>query len=261
MAGAALFHGAGHRIDVQRPQVQQAGAGKGERLRGHVVDVAHQLHDLAVCLRPLSPPGRPGRSWPVQTSFVPMPTPTASTDITGMGPKDSGEVGQQGRPGGCAELPLDRAAIDGHARQEVGRGGGGHRHHAVGAAHRAASHMDGGDHNPFRLKQMQGVAHARHVGHRVQSPHLVEVDVAHRAAVGLGLRHRQSRRIPTCACCLTASGSVKAVDDAPRYAPAWRWWCMAWACSCRMRHGHARAHVARGHAPAAGSCSFLCRAP
>ena len=34
---------------------------------------------------------------------------------------------------------------------------------------------------------MEGIAHARHIGHGVQRAHLVVVDVAHRAAVGLGL--------------------------------------------------------------------------
>ena len=72
--------------------------------------------------------------------------------------------------------------------------------------------MDGGDHNPFRLKQMQGVAHARDVGHRVQSPHLVVVDVAHRAAVGLGLRHR-NRIVYRPRVLLDRIGQRQSVDD------------------------------------------------
>ena len=72
--------------------------------------------------------------------------------------------------------------------------------------------MDGGDHNPFRLKQMQGVAHARDVGHRVQSPHLVVVDVAHRAAVGLGLR-RSNRIVYRPRVLLGRIGQRQSVDD------------------------------------------------
>ena len=48
--------------------------------------------------------------------------------------------------------------------------------------------MDGGDEDLLRLEQGQGIAHPRHVGHRVQGPHLVEVHVPHGATVGLGLR-------------------------------------------------------------------------
>ena len=42
--------------------------------------------------------------------------------------------------------------------------------------------------HPVGAEQVEGIAHAGDVGHRVQSPHLVVVDVPHRAAVGLGLR-------------------------------------------------------------------------
>ena len=48
--------------------------------------------------------------------------------------------------------------------------------------------MDGGGQDLVRLEQVQGVAHPDHVGHRIQSPNLVEVHVPHGAAVGLGLR-------------------------------------------------------------------------
>ncbi len=48
--------------------------------------------------------------------------------------------------------------------------------------------MDGGGQDLVGLEQVQGVAYPHHVGHRVQSTHLVEVHVPHGAAVGLGLR-------------------------------------------------------------------------
>ena len=57
----------------------------------------------------------------------------------------------------------------------------------MGAADHAAAHMDGGDHDALGLQKGERVAHACHVGHRVQGPHLVEVDLVHRAAVGPGL--------------------------------------------------------------------------
>ena len=57
----------------------------------------------------------------------------------------------------------------------------------MGAPDKAAAHVDGGGHNLVGREQIHGVAHAHHVGHRVQGPHLVEVDLVYRAAVGLGL--------------------------------------------------------------------------
>ena len=47
--------------------------------------------------------------------------------------------------------------------------------------------MDGGGGHQVGVQQMEGIAHANHVGHRVQRPHLVVVDVSHRAALGLRL--------------------------------------------------------------------------
>ena len=47
--------------------------------------------------------------------------------------------------------------------------------------------MDGGGGHQVGVQQVHGIAHPRHVGHRVQRPHLVVVDVSHRAAVGLSL--------------------------------------------------------------------------
>lgn len=97
-------------------------------------------------------------------------------------------MGEQSGPGGGAQLPLDRPAVDRHPGEEVGGGGSGDGHDAVGAPHCAAAHMDGGGQDLVGLEQVQGVAHPHHVGHRVQSPHLVEVHVSHGAAVGLGFR-------------------------------------------------------------------------
>ena len=97
-------------------------------------------------------------------------------------------MGEQSGPGGGTQLPPDRPAVNGNPGEKVGGGGSGDGHDAVSAPHRAAAHVDGGGQNLVRLEQVQGVAHPHHVGHRIQSTHLVEVHVPHGAAVSLGLR-------------------------------------------------------------------------
>lgn len=96
-------------------------------------------------------------------------------------------MGQKGGPGGGAQLALDRPAVGGDPGEKGGGGGRGDGHDAVGAADGTAAHVDGGDHDALGPEQVEGIAHARHIGHGVQRAHLVVVDVAHRAAVGLGL--------------------------------------------------------------------------
>ena len=119
--GRPFFHGAGGDVHVQSSLLQQAGAGEGQGLGGHVVDVAYQLQNLPVGL----------------LGGLPQEGPDAVGLFKLLG---------------------------------------------------ADAHADGGGQNLVRLEQVQGVAYPNHVGHRVQSPHLVEVHVSHGAAVGLGFR-------------------------------------------------------------------------
>ena len=72
--------------------------------------------------------------------------------------------------------------------------------------------MDGGGQNLVGLEQVQGVAHPHHVGHRIQSTHLVEVHVPHRAAMGLGLRLSDGVVHPS-GVGLHLLGQGEAVDD------------------------------------------------
>ena len=95
---------------------------------------------------------------------------------------------EQGRAGGGAQFPADGAAVDGHATEDVGRGRSGHRQDAVGTADLPAAHVDGGAEHLPHPQPMHQQADAHHVGHRVHGPHLVEVDLLHRAAVGVALR-------------------------------------------------------------------------
>ena len=48
--------------------------------------------------------------------------------------------------------------------------------------------MDGGAEHLLRPQLVHQQADAHHVGHRVQRPHLMEVDLLHRATVGMALR-------------------------------------------------------------------------
>ena len=58
----------------------------------------------------------------------------------------------------------------------------------MGAPDLAAAHMDRGNHDLLRRQAVQQQAHCGDVRHRVQSPHLMEVDLRHRHAVGVALR-------------------------------------------------------------------------
>lgn len=78
---------------------------------------------------------------------------------------------------GGAQLALNLPAVTGNSSQQVGSGRGGHRHDAMGAADLAAAQMDGRDHDPVRLQQVNGQADAGDIGHCVQRAHLVEVDL------------------------------------------------------------------------------------
>ena len=211
MAGAALLHGAGGDVHVQSSLLQQAGAGEGQGLGGHVVDVAHQLQNLPVGLLG----GLPQES-PDAVGLFKLLGADAHAHGPGShyrhGAEGLGEVGEQSGPGGGAQLPPDRPAVNGHPGEKVGGGGSGDGHDAVGAPHRAAAHVDGGGQNLVRLEQVQGVAHPKHVGHRVQSTHLVEVHVPHRAAVGLGLRLSDGVVHPS-GVGLHLLGQGEAVDD------------------------------------------------
>ena len=187
VAGPALFHGARRGVDIQCPQLQQAGAGKGQGLGRHIIQIAHQLQNLSVGSLPaLAPEG------PDAVGLGEFLGADAHAHLFrrhhGHGAEGLDEVGQQGGPGGGAQLALDSSAVGGDAGEQIGRGGGGDGHHAVGTADGAAAHVNGGGQNLVRAEQIQGVAHAGDIRHRVQRPHLVVVDVPHRAAVGLGLR-------------------------------------------------------------------------
>ena len=186
MAGTAFLHHAGSGVHVQRPLLQQPGAGVGQGLGGHVVHVAHQLGNLAVGgVRRLAPEG-PDAVGPFKLLLA-HAVANATGGHDGHGAELPGKVGHQSGAGGGAQLALHLAAVGGHALQQEGGGGGGYRHHSVGAPDKAAAHVDRRGHNFVGSEQIHGIAHAHHVGHRVQGAHLVEVDLIHRAAVGLGL--------------------------------------------------------------------------
>ena len=68
--------------------------------------------------------------------------------------------------------------------------GGGHGQDAMGAAHLAASNVYRGGHDTLHTQHVHQQADPRHVGHRVQAAHLVEVDLLHRRAVGVALSLR-----------------------------------------------------------------------
>ena len=60
----------------------------------------------------------------------------------------------------------------------------------MGAAHLAASNVYRGGHDTLHTQHVHQQADPRHVGHRVQAAHLVEVDLLHRRAVGVALSLR-----------------------------------------------------------------------
>ena len=64
---------------------------------------------------------------------------------------------------------------------------GGDRQEPMGAARSSAPHMDGGDHDPLGMKQINGIAHAGHIRHSVQGAHFMEMHVPCGTAVGLCL--------------------------------------------------------------------------
>ena len=112
----ALFHLPWQGVHIQGAQLQQPLAGKGQGLRGHVVQVAHQLADLPpTLLLGLAPEG------PQTVGGGKLPGAQADAHLVhghrGHGAKPGGELGEQGCPSGGAQLPLDGTAVDGHPRE------------------------------------------------------------------------------------------------------------------------------------------------
>lgn len=58
----------------------------------------------------------------------------------------------------------------------------------MGTPYLPAANMDRRDGDKIRLQQIQGIAHAGYVGNGIQCAQLMIVDIAHPAAMGLGLR-------------------------------------------------------------------------
>ena len=184
--GPALFHGDGSGGHVQGSIFQQPLPGKGQGLRRHVVDVAHQLgNGLPAALLRLAQEGPDAVGG---GKLLGAGADAHSRHLHGgLGTEAFAEVGQQGGAGGGAQLAPDLPAVGGDAGEEVGGGGSGHRHDAVGAADLAAAHMDGRGGHTVRRQQVHGQAHAGDIRHGVQGAHLMEVDLRHRHTVGLGL--------------------------------------------------------------------------
>ena len=106
------------------------------------------------------------------------------------------KVPQQGRAGGGAQLALHAAAVGGHPLQQIRRCRGGNWQNAVGTPHLAAAHMHRRGQNLIRGQHMNQQAGSHHVRHGVHSSHLVEVDLLHRAVVGVafGLGQKPEHR-------------------------------------------------------------------
>ena len=187
VAGAALFHGAGQGVGVQSPFCQKTFASVGQGLWGHVVDVAHKLTDGTICATTALPQKDSDAVGPVKG----LPAYTVAHTVRrhdGHGAKLLGERGQKGGTSGGAQLPQDLTAVSGYPGQKIGGGRGGYRHHPMGAAHGSAAHMHRGGGNLVRGEEPQGVTGTHYIGHSVQSPHLMVMDLSHRAAMCLGFR-------------------------------------------------------------------------
>ena len=78
-----------------------------------------------------------------------------------------------------------RAAEDGDAAQQLGRGGRRDRHLAVGHLHPAAPQVDRAAGEPLRRQEFDRRRGPHQVDDRVDRPHLVEVDALDRHAVRL----------------------------------------------------------------------------
>ena len=193
-ARAALLHADGLGPHVQRPRRQQLFGRKGDVLAGHIVQVAAQLGCLILPVRRLSPKG------PYTVGLCKFLFAHAVANGPGGHHRHGAEVfykvPQQGRTGGGAQLALHAAAVGGHPLQQVRCGRGGHRQNAVGAPHLAAAHMHRRGQNLIRGQHMQQQAGTHHVRHSVHGAHLVEVDLLHRAVVGVtfGLGQKAEHR-------------------------------------------------------------------
>ena len=190
-AGTALLHGEGGAGDVQSALLQQPLPGKGQGLRRHVVDVAAQLHDLRLlgvaALAPEGPDAVGGGEFLFAHAVAGL---LQGHDRHGA--EACGKLGQQGGAGGGAQLAPDVPGVAGDALQQVGGGGSGHRHDAVGAVDLAAAQMDGGGHDTVGTQHVDCQTDAGDICHRVQSAYLVEMNLLHRHPVGLGLGVRDT---------------------------------------------------------------------
>ena len=194
VAGTALLHRAGLRVDIERAALQQPLRRKGKRFRRHVVNVADKLADLPVRL---AAPGLIRALAPQRAHAVRLfkllcahADPRRVQRHRRHRAEGFRQFAQQRRAGGRAGLALHRAAVNRNPLQQRRCGGSGNRHHAVRTPHRAAAHMHRRGRNAVRVQEIHRIAHARHIGHRVQRAHLVEVHFLHRHAVRLRLRRR-----------------------------------------------------------------------
>ena len=166
---------------------QQLFHGEAQGFGGHIVQVAGELGHLV-------PGGVLGLA-PQGTDAVHGLEILGTHAAAGLfhphhrgGAEGGDKMLEERRAGGGAQLPLDRAAVGGHALEDVGGGGGGHRQDAVGAPHLAAAHVYRGAQHLVRGQLVEEQAHRGDVGYGVQGAHLVEVDLLHRHAVGAALR-------------------------------------------------------------------------
>ena len=188
-ARPSFLHGPGLGIRIQRPQINEPFLRVRERFRRHVVDIAHQFRDAAIgalfCL-----------SQKDADTVCPVKFFRSDPDADGRSPHHRHipemlrEMYEQGRPGGRTQFSPDLSAVHGDIRQKIGRGRRRDRHHAVGAADRAAPHMDRRRQDPVRTEHLQGITDSGHIRHRIQGAHFVEMHVARRTPVGLRLCFR-----------------------------------------------------------------------
>ncbi len=108
-----------------------------------------------------------------------------------------GVAGQQCGAGGRAQLCVARTGQRRDAAQQLGDGGGRHRHRAVCADDAARADRDGRHDELVEAEVGEAGAHPDDVGDRVESADLVEVDLGRRGPVHrrLGLREPLERGV------------------------------------------------------------------
>ena len=185
-AGPGFLHADGLGVDVPRPGLKQPLHGKGDVFAGHVVQIALELGDRFPLSFAFAQEGADAVG-PLKILF-----PHAVADGLGLHdgpvPKARGEMLEQGRPSGRAQLALHLAAVGGHVAEDQRRRRGGHRQNAVHAAHVPAAHVNGGDDDLVRGELFHQQADGDDVRHGVHRADLVKVNLADGTAVGGALR-------------------------------------------------------------------------